>query len=137
MARPASRYPTDLELQMLKILWVDGPQPVSIIRDKLALSGHDIVHTSVAKILMIMLDKGYVRRRRVGREFEYVARLQAEDTEQNMLRDLIDRLFAGSPTLLVSRLLDDERLDAKEIERLRELTRERTPRRSTRRRGKQ
>ena len=51
MARPASEYPTELELQILKLLWEKSPRTVRDVRDALAENGRDLAHTSVQAAL--------------------------------------------------------------------------------------
>ncbi|MCL4694715.1 MAG: BlaI/MecI/CopY family transcriptional regulator, partial [Candidatus Hydrogenedentes bacterium] len=63
MPRIPSRFPTDLELAILKILWQRGPSTVRQVRDELAKE-RDLAYTSVMTIMTIMADKGYVRRRK-------------------------------------------------------------------------
>ena len=53
MARPNSEYPTELELQILKVLWEQSPQTVREVRDTLAVGGRDLAHTSVITTLGI------------------------------------------------------------------------------------
>lgn len=121
MARPKSRYPTEQELRLLEILWRKGAQNVGQVRTELAASGRDVSHTSVAKILGIMVSKGYLTRTRAGREFRYMAAATAEGTQTWMLSDLLKRVFEGSPTLLVNRLLAMEEVDENAIRQLREM----------------
>ena len=66
MARPAADQPTELELQILKILWEKSPQLVRDIRDELAKLGRDIAHTSVITTLNTMVKKRIVIRKREG-----------------------------------------------------------------------
>ena len=56
MARPASKGPTELELEILKILWQRGPLPVRDVRDAL-VGFRDLARTSVITIMNIMVRK--------------------------------------------------------------------------------
>jgi BlaI family penicillinase repressor len=130
MARSASRHPTELELEILKILWRDGPSTVRHVRD--ALTGfRDLAYTSVMTMMTIMARKGYLKRKKADGGYVYRAAISAESTTRGMLRDLVDRAFDGSAAALMVNLLETGDLDAEELQRLRELinqkTREQTP----------
>ena len=65
MARPGSEHPTDLELEILKILWDDSPLLVRDVRARLeADADRPLAHSSVITMLNIMYRKGFLRRRK-------------------------------------------------------------------------
>ena len=125
MARPASKYPTELELQILKIVWRQGPLDGRKVRDALAAGqGHtarDLAHTSVLTILNIMVRKKYLRRTKQGRTHVYYPRVSEESVSRGMLRDLVARVFDGSASAVVLNLLDNADIDEREISRLRQI----------------
>ena len=118
MARPASKYPTELELDILKVLWRDGPLHVRQVRDRLT---RKLAVTSVMTIMDIMRAKGYLTRHKAGGAFLYQARARQSATTRRMLRDLVDRAFDGSVAAVMVNLLESAELDAAQIKRLREL----------------
>lgn len=120
MARPTSKYPTELELEILKVLWRIGPAAGREIRDALAAS-RDLAYTSVMTVLNIMTRKKYLKRSKVKGGFIYEARVSEQSTSGRMVLDLVDRAFAGSPSALMLSLLETGDVDADEIQRLREL----------------
>ncbi len=120
MARPASRHPTELELEILKVLWKDGPLSVRQVRDALAPT-RDLAYTSVMTMLGIMTDKGYLGRTKGQGGYIYKAKVSAEVTTRGMLRDLLNRAFEGSAAALVLNLLDDRNVSEQELHALREL----------------
>jgi BlaI family transcriptional regulator, penicillinase repressor len=130
MARSASRHPTELELEILKILWRDGPSTVRHVRDALA-GFRDLAYTSVMTMMTIMARKGYLKRKKADGGYVYRAAISAESTTRGMLRDLVDRAFDGSAATLMVNLLETGDLDAEELRRLRGLinqkAREQTP----------
>src|SRR5580704_5867570 len=93
MTRPPSEFPTDLELQFLKILWNKSPEPVREIRDALAKSGRDIAHTSVITTLNTMVKKRFLTRRKEGKSFLFAPRITREQVSQSMLGDVLNRVF--------------------------------------------
>lgn len=122
MARPASRFPTELELQILKILWRKGPLLVRQVRDALAEEqNRDLAHTSVVTTLHTMTDKGLLHRRQQGKAYRFSARVQEQQVSQNMLNDLLDRVFDGSAEALLLNLLESEHVSDAEHRELRRI----------------
>jgi len=122
MARQASKYPTELELEILKVLWQEGACSVSQVR-KALVGVRDLAHTSVMTVMAIMADKGYVTRSKKGNRFIYQASLAERDASSGMLGDLVDRLFSGSAAAAMVNLLETSDLDAAELAELKKLIR--------------
>jgi len=120
MARPASRHPTELELEILKILWRKSPLPPREVRD-LLVGFRDLAYTSVVTIMNIMVRKEYLSRRKTGPCFVYKPRIGEATTTRRMLRDLTDRAFNGSPAAVMVNLIEDADLDADKVRELRAL----------------
>lgn len=121
MARPASEYPTDLELQILKILWQRSPLPVRDVREALALQDRDLAHTSVITTLNTMVDKKYLKRTMEGNACWFAPRVRREDISQGMLDNLVSRVFDGSARDVMLSLLDHAEIDEEELRELRRL----------------
>lgn len=120
MARPRSPHPTELELQIIKIIWRDGPSNVRHVRDELS-GWRDLAYTSVMTIMNIMADKGYLRRVKHGATFTYHPRVTERNTTRKMLVDVVDRAFDGSAAAAIESLLDAVELDAEERQLLRDV----------------
>jgi BlaI family transcriptional regulator, penicillinase repressor len=124
MARPSSPNPTQLELEILKVIWRDGPASVRQVRDALANAGRPLAYTSVMTIMNIMTRKKYLRRTKAGASaatgaFTYAARVREKPTLGRMLRDLVDRVFNGSTAAVMQNLLATTDLDPAELAKLR------------------
>jgi len=120
MARPVSKQPTELELEILKILWELGACSGRRLRDQLATQ-RDLTYQSVMTILDIMEDKGYVRRKKVAGSFEYRAKVTQQATSKRMMQDLVARLFGGSARAAMLNLLETSDLSDSEIAQLRQI----------------
>lgn len=118
MARPKQPHPTSGELEVLRILWDRGP---STVREVLELVPQERAYTSVMSLLNVMTEKKLVKRRPEGRAFRYTAILQPEQTEGKILGHLLDRVFDGSATALVARLLEQSQPSADELDQIRKL----------------
>jgi len=121
MARPASEYPTEFELEILKVVWKSSPQTVRDIRERLAESGRESAHTSVITILNIMVNKGYLDKKKDGKSYLFWPIISEEDVSQQMLGDMVARVFDGSPSRLVLNLIDGEEIKEAELLELRKL----------------
>jgi predicted transcriptional regulator len=120
MARPKSKYPTELELEILKILWDDGPLTVREVKEQLE-GFRKLAHTSVITILGIMEEKAYITRTKEGGSFVYRPRIKKDSTLKRMMGDLVDRAFEGSTATAALHLLDKGKLSRDELEQLRAL----------------
>ena len=118
MARPKQPHPTPGELEILRILWERGP---STVREVLELVPQERAYTSVMSLLGVMTDKKLVTRKAEGRAFRYTAKLKPDQTEGKMLGHLLDRVFSGSTTALVARLLEQSQPSPDELDEIRKL----------------
>lgn len=115
-----SQRPTDAELAILRVLWDRGPSTVREIHD--ALEGdQEIGYTTVLKLMQIMTEKGLLERDESARAHVYHPTQPEAETQTHLLRDLVDRAFAGSPSQLVQRALSDRRASAEELREIRRL----------------
>jgi predicted transcriptional regulator len=118
MARRAQETPTEVELEILKVLWERGPSTVREVLDVLNRE-RKRAYTSIMSILNIMTDKGQVTRKPDGRAFIYTARRPREKTLGSMVRSLLGRAFEGSASLLVSQVLDQTKPSPEELAKIR------------------
>lgn len=118
MARKNLGRPTGAELEILGVLWDRGPSTVREVHERLA-KGRDLGYTTVLKLLQIMAEKGLVRRDESQRAHVYAARIPAEQTQRQLVGDLLDRAFGGSAALLVQQALSSKRPSAQELSRIR------------------
>jgi len=118
MARPSAPRPTDAELAILRVLWDRGPSTVRQVHDVLA-NDRQAAYTTALKLLQIMTEKGLVERDESDRTHVYRARLGEEQTQRQLVRDLVDRAFGGSAMKLVLQALASKRASADELRDIR------------------
>ena len=111
--KPTPR-PTDAELAILRVLWERGPSTVREVHDLLSQS-HDSGYTTVLKLMQIMTDKGLVDRDESQRAHVYTSRLGEQRTQRQLLGDLMERAFGGSPTKLVMQALSASKASAEDL----------------------
>ncbi|MGZ8853481.1 MAG: BlaI/MecI/CopY family transcriptional regulator, partial [Thermoanaerobaculia bacterium] len=112
--------PTDAELFILRVLWERGPSTVREVHDTLS-STQATGYTTVLKLLQIMTEKGLVVRDESARAHVYEARHSQQRTQRQIVSDLVDRAFGGSPAQLVMQALSGQKASAKELNEIREL----------------
>jgi BlaI family transcriptional regulator, penicillinase repressor len=112
--------PTDAELAILRILWDRGRCTVRQVHDALSRE-RPAAYTTALKMLQIMTEKGLVRRDDTDRTHIYEPRLTEEQTQRQLVRDLVDRAFGGSASKLVLQALSTRRATAEELGEIRKL----------------
>jgi BlaI family transcriptional regulator, penicillinase repressor len=122
MARPARTQPTDGELEILKVLWDQGPSGLKQVCDGLR-RGRPVATTTVATMLKLMQEKGLVARGEgeAARGSVYSARVSREAASTGLVRRLVDMVFDGSARGLVAHMLENGKLserDRTEIRRM-------------------
>ena len=120
MARTASASLTDGEARVMAVLWQTPAATVA----EVAASLHDryaLTYSTVQTLLRILEQKGYVTHDKVGRAFVFRAVVDEGQARRRALKHLIGRLFNGSPSLLVSNVLDDDEIDPQELVQLKRL----------------
>lgn len=112
--------PTDAELAILRVLWQLGPSTVRQVHDVL-MRERPTAYTTALKLLQIMTEKGLVRRDETDRTHVYHPRLTEEQTQRQLIRDLVDRAFGGSSSKLVLQALATKRASADELAEIRRM----------------
>ena len=133
MSKKSQPKPTEAELELLRVLWERGPSTVRQIHE--SQSGEkETGYTTTLKTLQIMAEKGLVERDESRRSHVYRAVNQAEQTQRQLVRDLLHRAFGGSPGKLVVQALSEEPVSAEEVIEIREALKKldaRKPRKGT------
>lgn len=117
--KPTPR-PTDAELAILNVLWERGPSTVREVHDALSPT-HDSGYTTVLKLMQIMTDKGLVDRDESQRAHVYTSRHGEQRTQRQLLGDLIERAFGGSPAKLVMQALSASKATAEDLSAIRQM----------------
>ncbi len=112
------KKPTDAELAILRVLWARGP---STVRDVAVDMGREGAYTTVLKLMQIMADKGLVRRDEAARTHVYEAAATQDDTQRQLVGDLLHRAFDGAAGKLVLRALEDGKVTPDELAEIRRL----------------
>ena len=112
------RKPTDAELAILRVLWSRGP---STVRQVTEILERDTGYTTALKLLQIMTEKRLVVRDESARTHVYQAAYTEDQTQRQLVTDLLDRAFDGSAARLVLQALSSNTASPKELEAIRKL----------------
>ena len=113
---------TDRELDVMGVLWEQGPSTVSEVRESLT---DDLAYTTVLTVLRVLEEKGHVGHEEEGRAHRYFPRVQRAEAGESALRRLTRQVFRGSPEMLLTHLVSDRQLTEADLRRMRELLDER------------
>lgn len=118
MSRHRQTTPTEVEMEILQVLWEHQPTTVREVVDVLNQT-RPRAYTSILSMLNVMLDKGLVVREMQGRAHVYRARKSRENTLGGVIKDLLGRAFQGSTTSLITQVLEQSKPSADELKEIR------------------
>ena len=121
--KPRRRKPTDAELGILRVLWSRGP---STVRQVTELLGKDTGYTTVLKLLQIMTEKRLVVRDEAERTHVYEAAYTEDQTQRQLVTDLLDKVFDGSAAKLVLQALASNKSSPEELAEIKKLLESKT-----------
>jgi BlaI family penicillinase repressor len=121
MARPKARELTERELEVMHVFWDRGESTAAEVREVLEVQGRELAYTTVATLVRILLEKGFLRQTNEERPFRFVADRTYEEVSGSLLGDLVQKVFAGSRMQLLQRLFDQKKLSKTEQARLQEI----------------
>jgi predicted transcriptional regulator len=125
MARPAARDLTERELEVMHVFWRHGEGNAAEARDHLAAAGLDRSYTTIANLVRILHEKGFLEQTNSERPFRYRPARSYEEVSGRLLRDVLDRVFRGSREQLLVRLMEQRKLSEHERAVLKEILKER------------
>lgn len=115
---------SELQLALMRQLWAAGEASTAEVAE--ALRGErGLAHTTVATLLTRLEKRGLLSSRRDGRALLYTPLVSEAEVQRSMVGSLVDRLFAGRASALVSHLLEARGVDAKELAELQALLKQR------------
>jgi predicted transcriptional regulator len=119
--RPKAEKLTPLELEIMHVLWEEGPANVQSVQQKLK---RPLAYTTVQTMLNILHRKGKVKRTLKERAYFYTPAVSRSHVTRQHIGDIIDRLFGGSAESLVMSLVETKHLTPEKLARLQELLEE-------------
>jgi len=111
---------TEAELRLMNVLWQKGQATVHEVLKALPQKT-SLAYNSVLTTIRVLEKKGYLKHVKDGRAHVYVPQVNQQDAGRFEIKHLVNRFFGNSHELLVLNILEDKKLDAVELDRLRQL----------------
>jgi predicted transcriptional regulator len=108
---------TPLELEIMQVLWEQGACTVAEVQPKLK---GDLAYTTVQTMLTVLLKKEKVTREPAGRAYRYRPAVSRTFATGGALKDMVKRMFGGSPEALLMALVDTRQISAEQLTRIAE-----------------
>lgn len=113
--------PTRSELEILQVLWENGPSTVRFVNDTLNEEKRAVQYTSTLKLMQIMFDKGMLSRDESQMKHIYIPAIEEQQTKGFLLERFVDTMYKGSASSLMMQLLGNKKTSKKELEAIKEL----------------
>ncbi len=120
MAKRRTPQPTNRELAILRVLWEKGPSTVRQVNEVLN-QDRPTGYTTALKLMQLMAEKGLVRRNESQQTHVYRAQYAQESTLRQLVRDMLDRAFAGSTEKLVMHALSAKKVSPADLAKIRQM----------------
>lgn len=119
--RPQKADPTKSELEILKVLWENGPSTVRQVNDKLNEQTRAVQYTSTLKLMQIMQEKGLLNRDDSNMKHVYSPAEPEQQTKNYLLEKFVEGMYNGSASSLVMQLLGNKKTSKKELQAIKDL----------------
>ena len=113
--------PTRSELEILQVLWKQGPSTVRSVNDQLNEQKRAVQYTSTLKLMQIMVEKGILQRDESAMKHVYRAVVEEKAFKGFLLERFVDNLYEGSATSLMMQLLGNKKTSKEELDQIRDL----------------
>jgi BlaI family transcriptional regulator, penicillinase repressor len=113
--------PTRSELEILKVLWENGPSTVRQVNDELNKQTRIVQYTSTLKLMQIMQEKGLLTRDESNMKHIYSPAEPEHKTKNALLQKFVENMYKGSASHLVMQLLGNKKTSKKELQAIKDL----------------
>ena len=122
MPRKRSSNPTEVELQILGVLWARGPSTVREVHNTLE-DDRDTGYSTTLKMMQIMTEKGLLLKDDSQRPQVYRPAMSQEQAQMQFVDDLIQRVFGGAAEKLILRAINSRHVSSEDLVEIRKLLR--------------
>lgn len=106
------------ELEVMQVLWAHGKLKPAEIQERFP---REIKNPALRSVLAILVEKGHISRKQVGKAFFYQAKAKRESVFKAKVRELADQFCDGSMRSLLFNLAESEKLSDEDVEHLKKL----------------
>lgn len=111
---------TESELEIMQILWADGPLTVRLVNERLN-EQRNVGYTTTLKIMQIMVEKGLLSRDTSQRSHVFTPTLSPDEVQSSVVDHILKTVFRGSSSSLVLQALGNHRISSRELEEIKRL----------------
>ncbi len=104
----------ETEMEVLHHVWELGEATVKEVRKRI-LEDREVAYTTIMTVMKNLADKGYLKYRKDGVTYVYSSAQDPESVRPNLIKNLVKKVFKGSPKQLVQTLVNSENLTEKEL----------------------
>ena len=109
-----------LELQIMNVVWDRREATVHDVKDAIS-RGRKPAYSTILTMMRKLEAKGYLEHEVDERTYVYQATVSRQAVRKGMLGDLLERVFEGSPSLLMSSLVQENRITEEELREIRKV----------------
>ena len=120
MSKKQFPQPTDGELEVLRILWANGPSTIKEVHE-IINQGRSTVYTTTLKVMQVMYEKGLLTRNDTKYRHIYTPAIPEEKTQRQLVEDFLEKAFSGSTEKLLMQLFSAKKISVKEHEKIRKM----------------
>jgi BlaI family transcriptional regulator, penicillinase repressor len=113
--------PTKTEMDVLQVLWSQGPNTVRFVHDTLNEQKEAVQYTSTLKLMQVMTEKGMLERDETNMKHIYSAVLEEKKTKGVIVERLVDSLYDGSVSNLMIALLGNDKTSREDLQKVKDL----------------
>src|SRR5258705_13915454 len=119
--RQQKAEPTKSEIEILKVLWENGPSTVRQVNDKLNEQTREVQYTSTLKLMQIMQEKGLLKRDDSQMKHVYSPAEPEQKTKNALLEKFVNSMYNESASSLVMQLFGNKKTSKKELQAIRDI----------------
>ena len=120
MARHRNNQPTEVELEILGILWEQKAASAREVHERLTTT-RDTNYSTTVKMLAVMVEKELVRRDESSRPIQFTASQSKKRTQSKILKNVIQKAYDGSAGSLIMQALSSNKASPEELAEIRNL----------------
>lgn len=110
----------ETEMEVLHHVWELGEATVKQVRKRI-LEKREVAYTTIMTVMKNLEEKGYLKYRKDGVTYVYSPAQQPDSVRSNLIGDLINKVFKGSPKELVQTLVKSKNLTEKDLDEIKNM----------------
>ena len=110
----------ETEMEVLHHVWDMGEATVKQVRKRI-LESREVAYTTIMTVMKNLAEKGYLKYRKEGVTYVYSPAQEPDSVRSNLVKELIKKVFKGSPKELVQTLVESEDLNEKDLSEIKQM----------------